>query len=317
MIEVRNVTKYYGQVCALDQVSFEVKQGEIVGLLGPNGSGKTTLMRILTGYFPPTEGKVLVAGLDVETSSLEVRRRLGYLPENVVLYPEMTVRAFLRFCVRVKADTATRRQAQVERVLHECALEHMAHRRLGTLSKGYRQRVGLAQALLCDPEVLILDEPSVGLDPNQVIEMRELIKGLAGKTTVLLSTHILFEVGLTCQRVVIINKGKIIAEDTPEGLNARVQGATQAFVRIDGPRTEVSHALRSLPGVQEVTVTESGEEEQEGLTFIVIASDRTITRTIAQVVVNRGWHLYELRPIIMGLEELFVRLTKEQQKEAA
>jgi ABC-2 type transport system ATP-binding protein len=317
MIEVRNVTKYYGQVRALDQVSFEVKKGEIVGLLGPNGSGKTTLMRILTGYFPPTEGKVLVAGLDVETSSLEVRRRLGYLPENVVLYPEMTVRAFLGFCVRVKVDSAAQRRTQVERVLHECALEHMAHRRLGTLSKGYRQRVGLAQALLGNPEVLILDEPSVGLDPNQVIEMRELIKGLAGKTTVLLSSHILFEVGLTCQRVVIINKGKVIAEDTPEGLNARVQGATQAFARVNGPRPEVSHALRSLPGVREVTLVENTGEGQEGLSFIVIASDRTITRDIAHLVVSRGWDLYELRPIIMGLEELFVRLTKEQQREAA
>ena len=197
MIEVHNVTKYYGQVRALHDVSFSVKKGEIVGLLGPNGSGKTTLMRILTGFFPPTEGKVVVAGLDVETSSLEVRRRLGYLPENVVLYPDMTVRAFLGFCVRVKARASAERGRQVERVLHDCALEHMAHRLIGTLSKGYRQRVGLAQALLCDPEILILDEPTIGLDPHQVIEMRELIKGLGGKTTVLLSSHILHEVGLT------------------------------------------------------------------------------------------------------------------------
>src|SRR5262245_28122023 len=205
MIEVHNVTKYYGRVRALDHISFDVKRGEIVGLLGHNGSGKTTLMRSLTGFFPPTEGKVIVAGLDVETSSLEVRRRLGYLPENVVLYPDMTVRAFLDFSARVKGDSASHRKQQIARVLGECAIEDMAHRHIGTLSKGYRQRVGLAQALLCEPEVLILDEPTVGLDPHQVIEMRALIKGMGGKTTVLLSSHILSEVGLTCHRVVIID----------------------------------------------------------------------------------------------------------------
>ncbi|MGH7965645.1 MAG: ABC transporter ATP-binding protein, partial [Candidatus Binatia bacterium] len=185
MIEVQNVTKYYGQVRALNQVSFSIKKGEIVGLLGPNGSGKTTLMRILTGFFQPTEGSVVVAGHDVQTASLEVRRRLGYLPENVVLYPDMSVRSFLEFCARVKALTPAQRPQQVERVLTECGLGHMAHRHIGTLSKGYRQRVGLAQALLCDPEVLILDEPTIGLDPLQLVDIRELIKGLGGRTTIL------------------------------------------------------------------------------------------------------------------------------------
>lgn len=312
MIEVHNVTKYYGQVHALDHVSFDVKKGEIVGLLGPNGSGKTTLMRILTGFFPPTEGQVVVAGLDVETSSLEVRRRLGYLPENVVLYPDMTVRAFLDFSARVKGDSSSRRKQQIDRVLGECAIEHMAHRHIGTLSKGYRQRVGLAQALLCEPEVLILDEPTVGLDPHQVIEMRELIKGMGGKTTVLLSSHILSEVGLTCHRVVIIDKGKIIAEDTAEGLSNRIQGAARVLIRAAGPRAEILAALRALPGVREVSEQSSEEGSQEGYAFVVVSPDHTIAKNVAQLVVSKGWALYELRPLTLGLEELFVRLTAEQ-----
>ena len=317
MIEVHNVTKYYGQVRALHDVSFSVKKGEIVGLLGPNGSGKTTLMRILTGFFPPTEGRVVVAGLDIETSSLEVRRRLGYLPENVVLYPDMTVRAFLGFCVRVKAKSSSERSKQVERVLHDCAIEHMAHRLMGTLSKGYRQRVGLAQALLCDPEILILDEPTIGLDPHQVIEMRELIKGLGGKTTILLSSHILHEVGLTCQRVVIIDKGRILAEDTAEGLSARLQGATQTLVRATGPRQEMLSAFQGLPAVREVVLQDNADTQQPWHTFVVISHDRTIAREIARAVVQGGWELHELRPITLGLEELFVRLTGEEQKAAA
>jgi ABC-2 type transport system ATP-binding protein len=317
MIEVQNVTKYYGQVRALDHVSFSVKKGEIVGLLGPNGSGKTTLMRILTGFFPPTEGNVLVAGLDVETSSLEVRRRLGYLPENVVLYPDMSVRAFLNFCVRVKGDSAMQRRQQVDRVLGECALEHMAHRHIGALSKGYRQRVGLAQALLCEPEILILDEPTIGLDPNQVIEMRELVKGMGGHTTILLSSHILHEVSLTCQRVIIIDRGKIIAEDTAAGLSARIQGSAQTLVRVAGPREDVIAALGALAGVREVFPQDGADGGQDGHVFIVTSPDRAIAREVAKLIVQRGWNLHELRAVTMGLEELFVRLTKEEQKEAA
>ncbi len=319
MIEVQNVTKYYGQVCALNHVSFDVQKGEIVGLLGPNGSGKTTLMRILTGFFPPTEGKVRVAGLDVETSSLEARQRLGYLPESVVLYPDMTVTSFLNFCVRVKGNAAAQRRSQVDRVLHECSLEHMAQRHIGTLSKGYRQRVGLAQALLCEPEVLILDEPTVGLDPNQVIEMRDLIKSLGGKTTVLLSSHILHEVGLTCHRVVIIDKGNIIAEDTAAGLSEKVQGATRIQLRVVGPQAEILSALRSLPNVKEVQPQETSDMDADGHRFIVLSPEKTIARDVAQVIVNRGWALHELMPTTLGLEELFVRLTGtgEQRKEAA
>lgn len=317
MIEVQNVTKYYGRVRALDQVSFSVKKGEIVGLLGPNGSGKTTLMRILTGFFQPTEGRVVVAGLDVQTSSLEVRRRLGYLPENVVLYPDMSVRSFLEFCARVKALTPAQRPQQVERVLTDCGLSHMAHRHIGTLSKGYRQRVGLAQALLCDPEVLILDEPTIGLDPLQVVDIRELIKGLGGRTTILLSTHILVEVGLTCQRVVIIDKGRILAEDTTARLTERIQGTTRTLVRAAGPRPEMLAALRALQAVSEVEMRDGDASEHPGHTFVVTSPDHAIAREVAQVMVNRGWDLYELRPITMGLEELFVHLTGDQQSLAA
>jgi gliding motility-associated transport system ATP-binding protein len=231
----------------------------------------------------------------------------------------MTVRAFLNFCVRVKGNSVGIRRSQVDRVLQQCALEHMAHRHLGTLSKGYRQRVGLAQALLCDPEVLILDEPTVGLDPNQVIEMRDLISGMAGKRTILLSSHILHEVGLTCQRVVIIDKGNIIAEDTAAGLSDRIQGATRTVVRVGGPRPEVLSTLRALAGVKDVIEQEQNESGQEGQSFVVTSPDRTITSEIAQAIVSRGWALYELTPMTLGLEELFVRLTapNEQRREAA
>ena len=317
MIEVQNITKYYGQVRALNNISFSVDQGQIVGLLGPNGSGKTTLMRILTGFFPPTSGHVRIGGLDVAESPIKIRNRLGYLPENVVLYPDLSVRSFLQFCARVKLDSAAERKSNIARVLHQCSLEHMAKRQIGTLSKGYRQRVGLAQSLLGNPQVLILDEPTVGLDPHQVIDMRELIKGLAGEATVLLSSHILSEVGLTCDRVVIIDKGNIIAEDTTEHLGERVQGTTQTFVRIGGPQPDLLPALQALNGVTEVIAQPKESNDDEGEAFVILSLDRSVAREIAEAVVSHGWDLYELRRVTMSLEELFVRLTVEQQDAAA
>lgn len=325
MIEIHNVTKYYGRVRALHDVSFDVPQGEVVGLLGPNGSGKTTLMRILTGFFPPTSGQVRVGGLSLSDAPLQVRDQIGYLPENVVLYPDMSVRAFLRFCARVKLGNALERLAEVARVLSQCRLEDVAGRRIGTLSKGYRQRVGLAQALLGSPRVLILDEPTVGLDPHQVIEMRALIKGLAGETTVLLSSHILSEVGLTCQRVVIIDKGRIIAQDRPDSLDALVQGTTRTFVRLRAPQAaDLTEALRALPGVSEVVLRDGHAAESagtvsadatpdDGRAFVLVSRDRSVAREIAQAVVEHGWDLIELRPVTLSLEELFVRLTGESQ----
>jgi len=317
MIGVQNVTKYYGRICALDRISFEVKSGEIVGLLGPNGSGKTTLMRILTGFFPATEGVVQVAGLDVATSSLEVRSRIGYLPENVVLYPDMSVQAFLNFCALVKIDGVLQRRSNVERVLNECALEDMARRQIGTLSKGYRQRVGLAQALLGQPKVLILDEPTVGLDPNQQIDMRKLIKRLGGQSTILLSSHMLHEVELTCERVVIIDEGHIIAKETTERLRDRVQGTANVLVRASGPGKDILAALHALNEVSQVTQQDGSE--QENTVFTVHSSNRDIAREIAQIVIRNGWDLHELRPITLDLEALFVRLTgeEEEQQEAA
>ncbi len=308
MIEVQNLTKDYGPIRAVDHVSFEVEKGEVVGLLGPNGSGKTTIMRILTGFFPPTEGHALIAGLDVERHSLEVRRRVGYLPENVALYPDMPVYTFLDFCARVKGVPPAERRARVERVIGECGLTEMAKRLIGKLSKGYRQRVGLAQALLCDPEVLILDEPTIGLDPGQVVEIRELIKSFQGRTTILLSTHILPEVSVTCQRVVIIDKGKIIAEDTAEGLSRRLQSAARVLVRAEGPKEEILAVLRTLPGVEDVE--EGDGMAGEGHTFFLTSKDEGVSRQVASALVGRGLSLLEVRPVVMTLEELFVQLTR-------
>jgi ABC-2 type transport system ATP-binding protein len=217
----------------------------------------------------------------------------------------------------VKAARGAERRKQVVRVLEECGLADMARRQMGTLSKGYRQRVGLAQALLCEPEVLILDEPTIGLDPNQLIDMRELIRALAGKTTILLSSHILAEVAHVCHRVVIINKGQILAEDTPDGLRKRLQGATQTRVRVEGPTQDVQNALRALPGVNEVVSEDREAQDPLGQMFVVLSEDRSVIHEIAKTVVNRGWQLQELNPVTVGLEELFVRLTKEEQRPAA
>jgi ABC-2 type transport system ATP-binding protein len=227
MIEVANLVKDFGSTRAVAGVSFSVRDGEIMGLLGPNGSGKTTIMRILTGFFPPTEGRVAVDGLDVGEHSLLVRERIGYLPENVVLYPDLSVRRFLRFCAEVKGVAAAHRAARLDEVLASCGLVEVADKLIGKLSKGYRQRVGIAQALVHHPRVLVLDEPTVGLDPGQIIEIRTLIRSLAGTTTILLSTHILPEVSMTCGRVIIIDYGRIIAEDTAEGLTQRLRGSDE------------------------------------------------------------------------------------------
>ncbi len=219
MIEVENLTKYYGDRPAIDNITFRVEKGEILGFLGPNGAGKTTTMRILAGFFPPTSGIARVAGYDVVNNSIDVRRRIGYMPETIPLYKDMRVKEYLEFVAEVKGVPRKRRKSKIEKAMKECGTTEVYHRLIGKLSKGFQQRVGLAQALLHDPEVLILDEPTIGLDPKQIIEIRQLIKSLAGERTIILSTHILPEVSMTCQRVIIINEGKIIAMDTPENLN--------------------------------------------------------------------------------------------------
>src|SRR5688572_18970088 len=253
VIEVQHLTKRYGPTTAVDDVSFRVEKGEVLGFLGPNGAGKTTTMRVLTGYMPATEGKALVAGYDVFDQPIEAKRRTGYLPETPPLYPDMTVRDYLMFVARIKGVPRADRKARVGAVMERTRVADMANRHCAKLSKGYRQRVGLAQAILHNPDVLILDEPTAGLDPKQIIETRQLIKELAGDHTIILSTHILPEVSQTCQRVVIINKGRVVAVDTPENLTARLGGSETMYVQVEADGADVAGTLLAVPGVTRVT----------------------------------------------------------------
>ncbi|HWP99668.1 MAG TPA: ABC transporter ATP-binding protein [Vicinamibacterales bacterium] len=311
MIEVQHLTKRYGRVTAVDDVSFRVERGEILGFLGPNGAGKTTTMRILTGYMPATEGRAVVAGYDVFEQPLEAKRRTGYLPEAPPLYPEMTVREYLGFVARIKGVPRSQRRSRIASVMERVRIADVADRHCGKLSKGYRQRVGLAQALIHNPEVLILDEPTAGLDPKQIIETRQLIKGLAGDHTVVLSTHILPEVAQTCQRVLIINRGRLVASDTPENLTARLKGAETMYVQVEGPADAAREALERVTGVTRVSVA----DRRDGIAGFEVESvrGRDVRRELARVVVERGWGLLELRPVRMSLEEIFLHLTTEDQ----
>jgi ABC-2 type transport system ATP-binding protein len=295
----------------VDDVSFRVERGEILGFLGPNGAGKTTTMRVLTGYMPPTEGKAIVAGFDVFEQPIEAKRRTGYLPETPPLYPDMTVREYLAFVARIKSVPRNERKTRVESAMERTRVTDVATRQCAKLSKGYRQRVGLAQALLHNPDVLILDEPTAGLDPKQIIETRELIKALAGDHTIILSTHILPEVSQTCQRIVIINKGRVVAVDTPENLTSRVHGSETMYIQVDGLGADVQAALQVVPGVTRVAIADSRgaasgfEVESE--------TGRDVRRELASVVVGRGWGLLELRPMRLSLEEIFLHLTTSDE----
>ncbi len=311
MIEVQNLTKRYGRVTAVDDVSFRVERGEILGFLGPNGAGKTTTMRVLTGFMPATEGKAIVAGFDVFEQPLEAKRRTGYLPETPPLYPDMTVREYLEFVSRIKGVPRGDRTARVNHVMERTRVSDMAERHCGKLSKGYRQRVGLAQAILHNPDVLILDEPTAGLDPKQIIETRELIKELAGDHTIILSTHILPEVSQTCQRVVIINHGRVVAVDTPDNLTARLKGSETMYVQVEGDSAVVLSTLERLPGVTRVTVA----DRRDGVAGYEVDSERghDVRRELARAVVSHDWGLLELRPMRMSLEEIFLSLTTEEQ----
>ena len=310
MIEVQNLTKRYGPFTAVDDVSFRAERGEILGFLGPNGAGKTTTMRVLTGYMPPTEGRAIVAGYDVLDKPIEAKRRTGYLPETPPLYPDMTVREYLTFCARIKGVPRTDRTAQVNTVMQRTRIADMAARHCGKLSKGYRQRVGLAQALLHNPDVLILDEPTAGLDPKQIIETRQLIKELGGDHTVILSTHILPEVSQTCHRVVIINKGKVVAVDSPENLTARLRGSETLYVQVDAAGADAAAALAAIPGVTRVAPADA---RGSAVGFEVASgTGRDIRRELAAAIVTRGWGLLELRPMRMSLEEIFLHLTTEE-----
>jgi gliding motility-associated transport system ATP-binding protein len=310
VIEVQHLTKRYGRVTAVDDISFRVERGEILGFLGPNGAGKTTTMRVLTGYMPATEGKAIVAGFDVFEQPIEAKRRTGYLPETPPLYPDMTVRDYLEFVAKIKGVARAERATRLKAVMERTRISDVGDRHCAKLSKGYRQRVGLAQALLHNPDVLILDEPTAGLDPKQIIETRQLIKELAGDHTIILSTHILPEVSQTCQRVVIINKGRVVAVDTPDNLTARVQGAATMYLQVDGPEGDVQTTLSRVPGVTGVRIADRGPS---GLGLEVESQpNHDVRRELAHAVVGSGWGLLELRPLRMSLEEIFLHLTTEE-----
>jgi len=314
VIEVQHLTKRYGRVTAVEDVSFRVERGEILGFLGPNGAGKTTTMRILTGYMPATEGKAIVAGFDVFDQPVEAKRRTGYLPETPPLYPDMTVLEYLSFVAKIKGVPSAGRADRIRAVMDRTRITDMAHRQCGKLSKGYRQRVGLAQAIIHNPDVLILDEPTAGLDPKQIIETRQLIKQLAGDHTIILSTHILPEVSQTCQRVVIINKGKVVAVDTPDNLTARLRGSETMYVQVDAAGADASGSLRHVPGVTRVV-----ESDRRGAAIgYEVESERgqDVRRELARSIVSSGWGLLELRPMRMSLEEIFLSLTTEEAQQA-
>ncbi|UCG51258.1 MAG: ATP-binding cassette domain-containing protein [Candidatus Latescibacterota bacterium] len=311
MIEVQNLTKYYGKQIGILDVSFKADKGEILGFLGPNGAGKTTAMRILTCYLPPTSGAARVAGFDVLADSREVRSRIGYLPENVPLYLDLTVSDYLEFVGKLKGMSKKRRRERIDDVMEECGVSHVRDRTIGKLSKGYRQRVGLSQALINDPEVLILDEPTVGLDPQQIIEIRALIRNLAGRRTVILSTHILPEVSLLCQRVIIINKGKLVTVDTPENLKSRLQRSVMVDVTVRGGLEEIQSFLESRPDVRAVTHIESTDESTHSLR-VESTENRDIRESLSSAVVERGFGLVGLYTTDVSLEDIFVHLvTKE------
>jgi len=307
MIEVAGLTKRYGPTLAVSDVSFEVVKGEVLGFLGPNGAGKTTTMRVITGYLPPSEGKVLVAGYDIVEEPLEAKRRTGYLPETPPVYPDMTVTEYLSFVARIKGVPRKEVKARVGEISEKCAVADVRNRQIGKLSKGYRQRVGLAQALIHNPDVLILDEPTAGLDPKQIIETRELIRGLAGQHTIVLSTHILPEVSKTCDRVVVINQGKIVAVGAPSELTQRLQGYETVLVTVVGPSAEVMEKLQRVGGVNMV---EPREAQDSRVTFEIHAEKgHDVRAELAKAVVESNWKLLELKTSGMSLEDIFLKLT--------
>jgi len=310
MIIAENLTKTYGLKPAVQNVSFRIEKGEIVGFLGPNGAGKTTILRILTCFLQPTAGKILVDGLNGQTHSLEVRRKIGFLPETVPLYDELTVKQFLAFSGTVKGLSGKPLTGEIDKVISGCGLAEHRTRRIKHLSKGLKQRVGLAQALINNPPIVILDEPTTGLDPAQIVEVRKLIKDLAGQRTVLLSTHILPEVSQICERVIIVNQGRVVAEDTPSHLTGQLQKGLRTILQVDGPPAEVRAKLVSLQGVTRVEPSHRGGE-----ILVESAADETLRPLIAKTVVESGWGLKEMRTSDLSLEDVFVQLVTEEGKD--
>jgi len=320
MITVKDLSKRYARNTAVDHISFEVQRGQIVGFLGPNGAGKTTTMRMLTCFLPPSSGTANVAGFDVLEAPLEVKKRIGYLPEAPPLYLEMRTAEYLTFVGRLKGLSGAELRQRVDAVCDRCAVGDVKNKLLGKLSKGYRQRVGLAQAIIHNPDVLILDEPTAGLDPKQINETRDLIKSLAGDHTIILSTHILPEVEQTCEKVIIINKGKLVATDSVNNLRGRARGAELVLVELAGRNgtldpARVRERLEKVAGVGRVAFKET---KQSGTTFeIESLKDKFVRGDLARAVVEAGWDLNELRTAAVSLEEIFLQLTGEPATSAA
>ena len=313
MIDVKNLSKNYGSFEAVKDVSFFIDKGEVVGFLGPNAAGKTTTMRILTCYMPATQGSVSVAGFDVFDNPMSVKKRVGYLPEHPPLYPEMTVESYLSFVGKIKGLSGKILKMKLDKVLERTSTAEVRSNLIANLSKGFKQRVGLAQALIHDPEVLVLDEPTVGLDPKQIIEVRELIKELGEDHTIILSTHILPEVSATCGRVIIINKGKIVAEDTPENLTSGLQGQERIEIEVDGPSKKVLAALSKIKGVLKVSEDGDGSIKRYK---IELEKEPDVRKAVAASVVNNGWGLLEMKSSGLSLEEIFLQLTTDEEVEA-
>lgn len=319
MIEVEHLNKVYGSTSAIEDVTFNVEEGEILGFLGPNGAGKTTTMRILTGYLPATSGTARIAGLDVHEDSLAVRQKIGYLPENPPLYPEMSVQGFLFFVARIKGISAGDRKSKVAAAMERCNLTDKRHVLIRKLSKGYRQRVGIAQAIVHDPPAIILDEPTVGLDPRQIIDVRNLIKSLAGSHTIIISTHILPEVSMTCNRVAIINSGKIVATNTLDNLMSELTSGSGYELEVEGEAALAKQMLQNLPGVNLVEsipmlVAEGKQLEENRFRMRVVSQPETEPgNAIANSLLQAGFGLHEMRRINATLEDVFLQLTREEK----
>jgi ABC-2 type transport system ATP-binding protein len=320
MIKVTELSKKYARTTAVDHISFEVEKGQIVGFLGPNGAGKTTTMRILTCFLPPSAGTAMVAGFDVLEKPLEVKKRIGYLPEAPPIYPEMETVAYLKFVGKLKGLSGGELQKRVDYVCDRCAIGDVKSKLLGKLSRGYRQRVGLAQAIVHNPDVLILDEPTAGLDPKQINETRDLIKSLAGDHTIILSTHILPEVEQTCQQVIIINQGKLVATDSVRNLQARARGAESVLIEVGGRNGSlesplVQERLEKVPGVSRVQCRD--QHDSRAIFEVESQKGRFVRGDLARAVVESGWDLNELRPAAVSLEEVFLQLTGNETPETA
>ena len=312
MIDVEGLTRYYGEKRAISDVSFHVKEGEILGMLGPNAAGKTTTMRILTCFMPPTSGKATIGGYDIFEHSMDVRRITGYLPENPPLYTDMSVTDYLDFVAKLKGIDKTKRKSEVDSVVEKAALGDVQSRIIGKLSKGYKQRVGLAQSLLNNPKIVILDEPTVGLDPKQIIEIRELIKNLRGEHTVILSSHILPEIEQTCERVVIINDGRVVAEDTPENLMLRLKGGERTQLQVEGKESDIKKALKSMKEIKSLETS----VDQKGIVNVVVESEKDIRKMLAKNIVSEGLGLLELSTDRFTLEDIFLHLTTKEEEVA-